>query len=522
MKPNYAPQRRKLLALSPQPGSPEPGLTVRPPLELSGTVGRQTALSVPDAVRVISDPLQPFFEACGGEQTISLSVVRHDGRAAPETYLFQQPFVLIGRCAENDLVLADERVGFRHFYLQLYGGRWMFANLSALSRSATGSSGPATGWFEVGCELDVGPFTIRRVAQDAQPAVESSDPSPRLELPAFELELINGRSSSHGRRSQPISESITLIGAARQCGLWLRDDGVSKIHASLVLTRSGAWVVDLLGRDGLLVDDRTAYWKQLQDGAVLQIGRFRFRAHFGTRRNRHDEELIRRVAAPESADSAPQAERPASSGGSRSEESVMALFERMGELQSRFFEHSQLQMQMITQMMDQLGRSQQSAVRKDLDRIDELTRELEALKTQLPTRAASKPKRATKKAPSRPKSPRGRAAQPVPAAPTGSGQPPQVIPQVAADTTHIPLPEVVAPSAPLVDTAPAVDSREFDQPPLPADDDGGLMETSEANQSPAASEAQAARLTQRMAHLARERNSVWQKVLTAFGGKSGR
>jgi len=80
-----------------------------------------------------------------------------------------------------------------------------------------------------------------------------------------------------------------------------------------------------------------AYWKQLHDGAVLQIGRFRFRAHFGTRRDQQ----IQRIVPQESTETDPQAKPVPSSRGSLSEESVMALFERMGELQSQFFEHSQ-------------------------------------------------------------------------------------------------------------------------------------------------------------------------------------
>src|SRR5262249_6598303 len=53
------------------------------------------------------------------------------------------------------------------------------------------------------------------------------------------------------------------------------------------------------------------------------------------------------------------------------------------EMQSQFFEHSQLQTKLITEMLSHLGRAQQASVRQDLARIDEIGRELNDIKTQL-------------------------------------------------------------------------------------------------------------------------------------------
>jgi len=331
-----------------------------------------------------------FNQACGGQQTISLAVARRGSQALAETCVFRQPFVLIGRGAENDLVLADDRVGFRHIYLQLHGGHWMFVNLAAVSGAATSNRGPASGWFDVGCELDVGPYAIECLAQDPPLPAVTAESATGMNLPAFELELINGRSARRGRRSQQITEPLTLIGAARHCNLWLRDDGVSKVHASLVLTAHGVWVIDLLGRDGILVDDLPVYWKQLHHGSVLQIGRFRFRVHFGAGRDTPTRRAViagmpEIVAQPGNTTSRQTTTGPApSSRGSLSEESMIALFERMGQMQSEFLEHSQLQMQVIAQLLAHLGRSQQAAVRQDLDRIDEISRELKAIKSEIP------------------------------------------------------------------------------------------------------------------------------------------
>ena len=72
---------------------PPPSL---PPRSAGTEVGEYRWAAFGEAVRDLGEPLEPFFEACGGRQTISLSVRRFDSRSPPETFVFQQPFVVIG------------------------------------------------------------------------------------------------------------------------------------------------------------------------------------------------------------------------------------------------------------------------------------------------------------------------------------------------------------------------------------------------------------------------------------------
>src|SRR5258708_4984740 len=69
-----------------------------------------------DTERASCEPLESFFEACGGAQSIALAVRRVENRGTTETYAFQQPFVVIGSCAESDLVMPDRSVNYRHVY----------------------------------------------------------------------------------------------------------------------------------------------------------------------------------------------------------------------------------------------------------------------------------------------------------------------------------------------------------------------------------------------------------------------
>src|SRR5262245_2874925 len=110
MAPNYASQRRRLLALQHEErgGEADNGGAadniVLPPA-IAAEAHRQRALSVPESGRALGEPLEPFFAACGGRRTLSLSVRRVDSEEAPETFIFQQPFVIIGRCPESDMNL---------------------------------------------------------------------------------------------------------------------------------------------------------------------------------------------------------------------------------------------------------------------------------------------------------------------------------------------------------------------------------------------------------------------------------
>jgi pSer/pThr/pTyr-binding forkhead associated (FHA) protein len=523
---NYAPQRRKLLALHHETASDEGGLVVRPPTTAAVDVQRQRALSVPEAVRALGEPLDPFFDACGGRQTISLSVRREDGRSPPETFVFQQPFVLIGRCPESDLNLDDNGVSFRHLYLQLAGGRWLFVNLPAASGVPGEKGRSISGWFNPGSELTAGPYTITHVAPEgATSTAISTRVHAAPALPSIELALMNGRNSSKKRGVLRISTSLTLIGASRQCDVWLKDESVSRVHASLVLTPYGLWIVDLLGRDGVRVDGRPAYWKQLYDGSTIQIGRFRFSVHFALASSQStvkvEERPKDRNRGRSKAESAPAGgtsqgkdrkrgrSKATAPPGSMSEGSVMKLVKHLTEMQAQFFEHSQLQTQLITEMLSHLGRAQQATVRQDLARIDEIGRELNDIKSQL----AQVPDPGSAERDVEKTGPRG---QPRLEMAPATVQQPTVAP--GDDAEECTTPSQIEPA--VADHGAAAEAAEDDIAGRPAND----SLTAEAprfprSPYPGGTSNAHAWLSQRMAKLSQERNSRWRNILYMFNRK---
>lgn len=482
-----------LLALQCEVSEFESGLVAGPLPDPQIEAGRQLALSVPESVRALGEPLDPFFEACGGRTALSLAVSCRDTAVAPETCAFRQPFVLIGRYPECDLPLLQPGVSFRHVYLQLIAGRWFWVNLKRIAKAKSTDRRGQSGWFDPGNELTAGPYSIRHVALDPNALSRPNGPEADDGRPAVRLELVNGRSETRGRRSRRITKAITLVGARRACDIWLQDTSVSTVHASLVLTSRGLWVVDLLGREGIRVDDRPVYWKQIRDGEELQIGRFRFCVRYGA----ESDPLPRRLTSPAKDDLAVQA-TDSLSGGSLSGESVLSLVRQLAEMQNQFFEHSQLQMQLMSEMLAHLKGRQQVVVRQDLSRIDEIGRELKDIQLQLaaPDRSSAAAGTAPTQKPARRRKTTSTGAKR--AAPD---------PQIEIES-------------PVEAGPPSPQGQRSTEPPLPepAHRQQPLPNAEQPTTGVGSQDAQS-RLTRRMAKLAEERNNRWRRVLQAFKGK---
>jgi len=508
--PNYAPQRRRLLELHRETSAAEGALALPGPVAGGTEANRLRALSVPDEVRALGEPLEPFFAACGGTHPVSLSLCRPDGRQPPETLVFDQPFVLVGRCPESDLCLPDVDVSFRHFYLQLVAGRWLYVDLAGISGHPGDKGRSTSGWLDVDGRLSAGPYLLTRVAEQPPPLPDkaSMDGPTELMVPAecspagFVLEVVNAR-RGRGRGTPQISTPVTLIGASRQCDVWLKDESISRVHASLVLTPRGLWVIDLLGRNGVLVDGRRVYWKQIYDGSIIQVGRFRLRVRFGPSLD---------LASPPSAGRTKTRSKTSPTKepgrGSLSEDSVMKLVSQFSEMQAQFFEHSRLQTELIMQMMARLGHAQQVSVRQDLTRIEEIGRELEEIKSQLapPRSGLALGDENDRTAPELPRtsalrSPADRDVKGRPATgPDDLSVPSARKPGVAQGTDEA--------------CSGASGSRYVTSENRRMEEDAGPQRVA-GTASNSTADAHAL-LSQRMAHLAKERNSRWRHVLSVF------
>ena len=363
-----------------------------------------------------------------------------------------QPFALVGRDQRADVPLDHKLVSRRHVYLQIVEGQAFWLDLE--SRSGTSAEGQLRkfGWLEAGKSIRIGPYELERLAsynsapgnRETRPGLHVSPLVARAyddqALPEVFLEFLNGPSRS---ACWPMNRVMSLIGSASGCKFRLADSSVSPFHCSLLRTPLGLWIVDLLGPDGISVNDAPVRYALLATGDVLRVGRYRIRMRirFASRdSDRSASEEGRRVPIAETrrtsqlplapvfsnGDSAGSPSLPAhswqmlalevlasrdTSGQATSSEGIspavnvptwlekgeitesllVPLMNQYGQMQQQMLDQFQQAISMIVQMFGTLHRDQMVTIREELDQLRDLTREFHALKLELAARSQDQP-----------------------------------------------------------------------------------------------------------------------------------
>jgi pSer/pThr/pTyr-binding forkhead associated (FHA) protein len=230
--------------------------------------------------------LELFRRACGLQVPLVLECQDSERPDANRSdHRFEEPFVLVGRDRRSDLVLDHPSISKRHAWLQAIDGRVSCIDLQ--SRTGVLRDGEreplARTWLAPGVRLGLGPFRIRwcgnQLADDS-PSVDQCHPP--CEPPSEERSLDDLPQASldlpirvgSGRSLWRPESALALLGRSESCQLVLTDNSVSRFHASLVRTPLGAWVIDLLAREGVWVNGVRVRWAWLEDGDALRIGQF--------------------------------------------------------------------------------------------------------------------------------------------------------------------------------------------------------------------------------------------------------
>ncbi len=220
----------------------------------------------------------PFLEACGVHRPLQLRVeYREKPGATPR--LFRRPFVLIGRDLKADLRLDHWHVSKCHSYLQAIGGRWFCVDLQSRTGTHWVTGPRRCGWVGRNQAVRIGPFYLRFLdAGDETGLLAELGPSPfdfsstPLEnLPEVSLEL---RNSVHKRVPRRLNRVLALVGRAPDCHVRLMGGSVSSYTCSLLRTPQGLWLVDLLSREGTYVNGKRVRWARLADGDHIKVGDF--------------------------------------------------------------------------------------------------------------------------------------------------------------------------------------------------------------------------------------------------------
>jgi pSer/pThr/pTyr-binding forkhead associated (FHA) protein len=377
--------------------------------------------------------LELFRKACGINGPLVLEC-RNDGRAdsGPEHREFEQPFLVAGRDPRADLLLQGDEVSRLHAYFQAVGGRLYCRELSSRTGLAWGDQrGTADrGWLDPDQVVKIGGHRIRRIAGESGPGIAGSthEPpdtppfewgdSPQIPRAALELPIRTGQADALWR----IPKSVSLIGRSEGCDLTLSDDSVSRFHASFIRTPWGLWVVDLRSREGVRVEGVRVRWAWLDDGDAVRIGRFTFtvRCLDQTRELSRRDVPITAGALPVDATATAPGSRPDHPGRSLviRPETALAPFmatsttldhtgaasslwgadsalawrsdlqggptpSAIWQQQMQLMESLHNNMLLMIQMFASMHREHLAKVRGELDRVEQLTRELSRLQAKL-------------------------------------------------------------------------------------------------------------------------------------------
>jgi pSer/pThr/pTyr-binding forkhead associated (FHA) protein len=385
--------------------------------------------------------MKSFLNACGIKDSLRITI-EGPGAKGGESRQFPQPFAMIGRDDRADVILEDPRVSRRHVYLQAVEGWLFWVDLESRTGTRAETEARKSGWLEGRSSIGVGPYVIRRPTTASGGDFALGEPprdTPlaaqmlgREPLPAVALEFLNGPSQS---MLWPMRRVMSLIGSAKGCKFRLTDPSVSAFHASLLRTPAGLWVVDLRGNRSITVNAVPVRSSPLADGDMLGIGRYRIRIQCRDRGQRTEgvaadsvrgtavRAIARRnpVGLPQRSLSgqrngtiasqpgpgsrlgpAPSCPIPIIAAASSIEvvssdtalsgrlaqpelhESVlMPLVSQFSLMQQQMFDQFQQAMVMLVQMFGTMHREQMAVIREELDRLHQLSQELQELKDEL-------------------------------------------------------------------------------------------------------------------------------------------
>jgi pSer/pThr/pTyr-binding forkhead associated (FHA) protein len=441
---------------------------------------------------------EAFWQACAAQGSLRLSVKR-PGQPGALHQALGLPYAVIGRDSHVSLQLDDAKVSRRHAYVQLIGGQLFVMDLGSKT-GIRSSGGPLqAAWLPQRERIGIGPFWLRwhqdalgdpGMAADYHPLTQVA---PGATLAPLALEFLNGQRQ---HRRWQVNRAVTLIGSTDACKVCLRSPRVSPFHCSLVWSPEGAWVVDLLGRDGVRVNGVPVRFARLEHDDRLQVGEFVIRVCCDAPADTPPPtnpatEPTRFVTAAPTPWSPPPADQPASQNGALmaavpqgkgdlAESLLVPLISQFGAMQQQMADQFRQTLAMMFQMFGALHRDQMTFIQEEMDRLQQLNRELHLLQIEAATHPPAQAPAST------PRPAAGPESRPRPVA---AGAAADRSPRMAAEPPNSPAP----PPRPTAATGAV--------PAAPCGEDVHTW------------------LCRRMAAVEEERQSRWQKLLGLLAGK---
>jgi len=478
----------------------------------------------------IDDPNDELGAACGGRVGFRLLASRSDG-AEHDLGTPIRPYLLLGRSEQCDVRLEGSDVSHRHAYIQFIGNRIFCADLGSRTGVHWHNGRRASGWVKPSERIAIGQYSLRfERLEDSDGEVALQDTRPDdAKRPDAILQFLNASIGSDRIRSWQPRRTVTLMGHLPTCDLPLNHSSVSRVHASLLRTPSGVWVIDLLGKDGVLVNGESVASARLENRDLIRIGRFRISVEFPSEHERLATDL-RQFASSQDRPSRPLLNGHASSptklspnaisvngqktGGSLSVhqtgtelsdpslsgQSILALLRQSASMQQQMLDQQKLIMTLMTKLVSGLPNHASESVRGELEQIHSLDREMSAIRAKLTDRSQNH--------------------SPIDHANNGTS--PVASPDIATTDRHEPAPAIACPPPSRWTTDSTSDStNDKDNGDLDDEPTAAVMaeSNSERPKQTAIEDVELeSPLVHRLAELERQRNGYWRKIIRALSG----
>jgi pSer/pThr/pTyr-binding forkhead associated (FHA) protein len=233
----------------------------------------------------INDParlIEPLGEGRAWARLVPLR-----GPAAGRPILLTHSVVLLGREANNDIMLDDDAVSRHHAELRWNGGRPCLvdrASMNGTIRNAQAVRGLVA--LAAGDILQLGAHKYRfeHIEPASAPAAETrkvagvkSASAPDLQQPAERLALVAVGGPRNGARWE-LAGALAMIGRDQECEISLADASVSRRHAQIIRQANGYYLSDLASSNGTLLNGAmVAEPTRLRPGDVVRIGELELR-----------------------------------------------------------------------------------------------------------------------------------------------------------------------------------------------------------------------------------------------------
>jgi pSer/pThr/pTyr-binding forkhead associated (FHA) protein len=314
-----------------------------------------------------------------GDMTLS---VRGQGRDTDRIVKIGRPFALVGQSPDSDICLDDPGVSARHAYLHLDTRGLYVVDLLTRAGTRIEQTGQGVGWVYPGQSFTIAGRQIRLLrmridGEDRAPEPTDDD----LLAEANQAALLGVRLELQAETDPPweLGSELVFLGWSSACGIQVKDPCAAKVHCAIVRTREHAFLLDLHGQHVTLDDEPVASVVTLYEGALLTIGSTSF-----TVRVPAPEEHLPALRAPTPAVLVPQYIEPTALVPAELPDALLAWL--MGTVQGQ---HTEILRQQgafqvaLTQLLQQMQQDNAALLRAHLERMENIDRELAALRQEL-------------------------------------------------------------------------------------------------------------------------------------------